>query len=185
MNPSFRPLAVVTGAIGLILASACSDLVALTPIGANSPSAFVEDVTALRPIILRDEAATAEYLAAFPLSAYRLRPSSGIGNFYIDSTGDVIKNVLDAGLAWEPDIRDLLLEHIGTGTSVLDIGAHVGTHTVTMGRAVGSHGHVFAFEPQMKLFRELSENLAVNQIGNVTPLRFALGDGESRVVEMN
>jgi len=168
----------------LVLGSACGSQSPTGSVAANSPAAFVEDANALRAIVLHDEAAVARYLDAFPLSAYRLRPSKNVGYFYIDRPDDTIKSVLNGGGAWEPDIRDLLVTHILPGTSALDIGAHIGTHTLPMARAVGSRGHVFAFEPQTKLFRELHMNLTVNQIGNVTPLRFAVGDGEPRVVEM-
>ena len=176
--------ATVAAALGLALGSACDRAVPLGGVGPSSPTAFVRDVSALAPVVLHDEADTARYLEAFPLAAYRLRPSEGVGQFYIDTSADVIKAVLDAGEAWEPEIRDLLAQHVRQGTSALDVGAHIGTHTITLARGVGSQGHVFAFEPQKKLFRELQMNVRANQIGNVTPLRFALGDGDPRVVEM-
>lgn len=185
MNRKIGRVAVVAGAMVLFPGTARVRLVPLEPIAANSPATFVVDVNALRPIVLHDEVADAEYLAAFPTAAYRLRPSTGLGNFYIDTTDDMIKANLDAGHGWERDIRAVMEMYIARGTSVLDIGAHIGAHTLAMGRAVGPHGHVFAFEPQKKLFRELSMNLNVNQVRNVTALRFAVGDGEPRVVEMN
>jgi FkbM family methyltransferase len=175
---------VVAAVLGLLLGSACGRVGPLSAVSPISPAAFVENLTTLRPVVLRDEVETASYLEAFPLSAYRLSPSEGVGHFYLDTTDDVIKAVLEEGGAWEPEIRDLLRQHIRPGTAVLDIGAHIGTHTVTMARRVGSQGHVFAFEPQKKLFRELQMNMRANQIGNVTPLRFALGEGDPHVVEM-
>jgi len=180
-----RTFAAVAAVLGLLLGSACDRGVPLSTVGSNSPAAFVRDVSALAPVVLRDEAETARYVEAFPLTAYSLRPSEGVGLFYLDTTDDVIKAVLNEGRAWEPEIRDRLLQHIQPGTSVLDIGAHIGTHTVTMARGVGPHGHVFAFEPQIKLFRELQMNIRANQMGNVTPLRFALGEGDPQVVEMD
>ena len=68
---------------------------------------------------------------------------------------------------------------------MVEVGAHIGTHTIPLAHLVGPYGRVYAFEPQRKLYRELHHNLALNGIANVVPLRFALGDGEARIVTMN
>jgi FkbM family methyltransferase len=51
---------------------------------------------------------------------------------------------------------------------VLDVGAHIGTHTIKLAKAVGPSGRVIAFEPQPKIFRELFMNMKINQLKNVT-----------------
>src|SRR5262249_28126957 len=61
-------------------------------------------------------------------------------------------------------------------STVLDIGAHIGTHTLSLSQKVGPQGLVIAFEPQYKLFTELHENLKLNHQSNVIPLRYAIGD---------
>lgn len=155
------------------------------PIPRNTPASFVTDAHALRPLLLPDEDVTARYLEAFPRHLYHVERSPGVGRFYIDHDDDVIKGVIAEGDIWEPEIRTLLMQYIRPGTAVLDVGAHIGTHTMTMARATGQQGHVFAFEPQKKLFRELQMNIGLNELGNVTPLRFAAGSGEPRLVQMD
>ena len=73
-------------------------------------------------------------------------------------------------------------QYIKPNTNVLDIGSHIGTHTVTMAQAVGEQGHVFAFEPQRKIYRELVVNLRLNSIMNVTPYHVAVGMENATVV---
>jgi FkbM family methyltransferase len=53
-----------------------------------------------------------------------------------------------------------------------------------MAKAVVSKGRVHAFEPQKRIFRELTCNLGPNKVQNPIPLRFALGS-QTAVVEMN
>ena len=53
-----------------------------------------------------------------------------------------------------------------------------------MGRLAGPQGHVYAFEPQRKVYRELRRNIELNGMGNITALRFAVG-AETRIVAMN
>jgi FkbM family methyltransferase len=61
------------------------------------------------------------------------------------------------------------------GDVALDIGANLGAHTLPFARLVGPGGAVFAFEPQRILFQILCGNVALNEIGNVRALPFALG----------
>jgi len=96
----------------------------------------------------------------------------------------MIKDVLRSGAVWEPKLIRLMIDHVSSGTVVVDAGAHIGTHTVTPSKLVGPPGRVYAFEPQRKLYRELVQNLELNDAVNAVPLRFALGD-QPGVVEMN
>lgn len=50
---------------------------------------------------------------------------------------------------------------------VVEVGAHVGTHTMVLSRLVGESGRVYAFEPQRILFQTLCANMALNSITNV------------------
>jgi FkbM family methyltransferase len=138
----------------------------------------------LAPTLLRDTDEMAEYLRAFPRDQYKVYPNVLIGNFYVDDIDDAIKNQLRTGGGWERPIYRLLQANARAGTTAIDAGAHIGTHTVSLARFVGPEGRVYAFEPQKKLYRELVENLKLQGIFNVYPLRFALGDQHS-VVEMS
>lgn len=71
--------------------------------------------------------------------------------------------------------------YIKKGTQVLDIGAHIGTHTIAMAQRVGPRGRVHAFEPQVKLYQELLVNLKLNNITNVTTYFAAVGETQRRI----
>ena len=53
-----------------------------------------------------------------------------------------------------------------------------------MARLISARGRVYAFEPQRKVYRELPHNIALNDLNNIVPLRYAIGS-EVGVVEMN
>jgi FkbM family methyltransferase len=118
------------------------------------------------------------FIEAFPYTQYQICTVPNQGSFFIDTSADTIKARLSQGEAWEPETDDVIRKYVVPGTTVLDIGAHIGTHTVALSRAVGNEGRVIAFEPQQKIFRELYENLKLNGCVNVKPLHIALGAEE-------
>ncbi len=61
------------------------------------------------------------------------------------------------------------------GATVLDIGANIGYHTLSMSRFVGPKGNVIAFEPQRIIFQLLCANMAINSIVNVHCRHSAVG----------
>lgn len=122
-----------------------------------------------------------EYINEFPFQAYSLVDVPTQGLFYDDHINDYIKNVIRQHAPWEPDIQSLIKEYTLPGTVALDIGAHIGTHSITMAECVGSEGLVLAFEPNKKIYRELCMNLAINNKENIIPLRYALGKEEGIV----
>lgn len=142
-------------------------------------------VVSAAPELLHDAAETRRHLNAFPLASYERYDVSGVGSFFIDDPADMIKQVIVAGDAWERHQVALFEEHVEPGSVVVEVGAHIGSHTVSLARLVGRWGRVYAFEPQRKIFRELYHNLGLNGLANVVPLRFAIGAGETRIVEMN
>jgi len=66
------------------------------------------------------------------------------------------------------------------GMSVLDLGANVGFHTLLFARAVGTGGHVWAFEPDPDNFSTLCTNLELNSYRNVTAVQAAVGTAAGR-----
>ena len=137
------------------------------------------------PTVLVDTEELRDYINAFPISSYERHEVPDAGHFFIDDAEDVIKQVIVAGRQWEAHTIELCERHIKPGTVVLEVGAHIGSHTVPISRLVGPWGRVYAFEPQRKIYRELHHNLALNGVTNVVPLRYAIGSGEARVIEMN
>jgi FkbM family methyltransferase len=140
---------------------------------------------ATAPLLLHDEADLQAYLDAFPSDEYQVHEVPGLGRFYIDDPDERIKKYIVEGRRWEEHIIEVLEEHVRPGSVVVDVGAHIGTHTLTMSRLVGPSGRVYAFEPVKKIYRELRRNLELNGVTNVVALRYALGKGSPTVIEMN
>lgn len=102
--------------------------------------------------------------------------------FYVDNdTTDSIKGQLKQGIYWEGTIGNLIKKHCVYGSIAIDVGAHVGIHSITMSRKVGPSGSVISFEPQRKMYKELVHNLYENHCTNVIPIRRALGDTHDKI----
>jgi FkbM family methyltransferase len=160
--------------VALVLSAACVD---------EQHRGNTVDDALLRPRVLDDVAAMQRYVDDFPFDEYTITTVEGT-RFYLDAIDDVIKNELRNGVAWERRVDDALFNNARENTTVIDAGAHIGTHTMTLARRVGSEGRVYAFEPQKKIFRELVQNVRLNRADNVVPLRFALGDQNDVVIAM-
>jgi len=138
----------------------------------------IEEKTAMDPELNR-------YLREFPFSDYKICPVSGLGKFYVDDIPDDIKGHLRQGIYWEGVIAELVKKYTKPGTVAIDLGAHIGIHTILMSKMVGAKGKVIAFEPQNKIFRELRRNLSLNRLDDrVIFLKNAVGH-ENQWVEMS
>lgn len=114
--------------------------------------------------------------------SYEVHEMEGYGKFYVEpGTRDAIKMQLLEGVVWEPHLQPLFETYVKPGSTVIDVGAHIGTHTVKLAELVGPEGHVIAFEPQQKMFDELRCNLALNGVKNTTALAVALGDAFGKI----
>ena len=122
-----------------------------------------------------------EYMQGFPFEKYQIYTVPRQGKFYIDTTCDCIKGVLARGEPWESEIDGVIAQYTKSRTVALDIGAHIGTHTLGLSRAVGADGVVIAFEPNPKIYRELCMNLTLNGCTNVIPVQCALGDHDGQI----
>lgn len=116
-----------------------------------------------------------EYIDQFPFALYPIYTVDGVGKFYIDKS-DTIKDRLKNNIPWESSHAKLMKLFIKPGSTAIDIGAHIGTHTITMSKCAGPDGYVVAFEPHRKIFRELCLNLSLNECTNVYPVRCAIGN---------
>ena len=68
---------------------------------------------------------------------------------------------------YEPAKQSFLREHCRSGSTVFDLGAHIGLYTVLMARHVGEEGRVLAFEPTPGTRRELRRTILLNHVSNV------------------
>jgi FkbM family methyltransferase len=76
---------------------------------------------------------------------------------------------------------ELIRQVVRPGSTVVDAGANIGTHTLMLSRAVGPRGAVLAFEPQRIVFQTLCANLALNSVMNVNCRCAALGDAAGSI----
>ncbi len=134
-----------------------------------------EKAARFAPVLLKDTDEMEVYLEAFPVSDYDVFTVENIGRFYLDDRPEWVKKTLREGQPWEPHVLAALAQATVSGTTAIDIGAHIGSITLPLAKLVGSTGHVYAFEPQKRIFRELVHNLRLNEVKNVTALRFAAG----------
>lgn len=79
---------------------------------------------------------------------------------------------------YEPEVTSLLLAHMRLGMTVVDVGAHVGLHTIMFARAVGGQGQVIAVEPSPANAGLLRSHLNWNGVTNVTVVEAAVSDKE-------
>jgi FkbM family methyltransferase len=76
----------------------------------------------------------------------------------------------------------LLSQICQTGEIVIEVGANIGTHTVSMARAVGPEGQVIAIEPQPVIHQNLCANIALNSLTNVMTHQCACGAHKTRMM---
>jgi FkbM family methyltransferase len=67
-------------------------------------------------------------------------------------------------------------QYLQPGMWVVDIGAHVGYHTIRFAKLVGRNGKVIAFEPCGPSFEILKQNVQRARLSNVVLERKAVGD---------
>jgi FkbM family methyltransferase len=81
----------------------------------------------------------------------------------------------------------LFRDWLRPGDVALDVGANIGAHTIPMARIVGPTGTVYAFEPQRFIHQILCGNVALNELGNVHTLQWAVGHstGTTRVTPLD
>ena len=86
-----------------------------------------------------------------------------------------VGRALDIYGEYSPDEAALFSALLRPGAVVLDIGAHVGAHTLVFARAVGPAGGVLSFEPQRPIFLCLCANVALNGFEHVYTYHAAVG----------
>src|ERR1700757_3992531 len=60
-----------------------------------------------------------------------------------------------------------LLRWLAPGMTAIDIGANVGAYSLPMARAVGPHGHVFAYEPGSEPRSMIERSRTINRADNL------------------
>ncbi len=76
---------------------------------------------------------------------------------------------------YEPEETTMLLNLMGSGYTVLDIGANIGWYSLATARHFPDT-RIHAFEPILHHFRELQNNIALNGMKNIHPHNMGLSD---------
>jgi FkbM family methyltransferase len=98
------------------------------------------------------------------------------GHFLVLNTDQVIPmGILNHG-AWGPADIELFKKHISEGDCVLDIGTHIGHHTIVFSKLVGQTGLVLSVEAQRVMFQLMNANCVINGAFNVRPFHAAASD---------
>ncbi|MFB9971373.1 FkbM family methyltransferase [Pseudoroseomonas cervicalis] len=105
------------------------------------------------------------------------------GEIFYLAEDDPIGKCLARYGEWAEAEIGLLGGFIGLGSTVVDVGANAGTHSLAFARRVGPHGRVLAFEPQPVLHGLLRRSLDANGLAQVELHRAGIGDapGEMRL----
>jgi FkbM family methyltransferase len=80
------------------------------------------------------------------------------------------------GQGYERGTTRVFTELVKEEMNVVDIGANIGYYTLLAARRVGPQGKVYAFEPEPRNFKLLSENLRLNGYENVVPIQKAVSN---------
>ena len=87
------------------------------------------------------------------------------------------KALIDYGEYGEIELQLLLQLVRAANSTIVEIGANIGTHTVPLAKALEIKGlDLIAFEPQQFVFQNLCANLALNNISNARVFPLACGD---------
>lgn len=87
------------------------------------------------------------------------------------------RNILKSGNFYEVRLLEQLqsLKLVMPGSTVLDVGANIGNHTVFFSRVLGA-GKVVAIEPQVFCNKLLARNIALNELAGVVVLNCLVGE---------
>lgn len=102
--------------------------------------------------------------------------------FMLFNPNDFLGHTLDKYGEWAHTEIDVLQQLIKPGFVILDVGANIGTHTLSFAKLTGPTGVVYAFEPQRILFEFLCGNIAINNFLNVLPVMAGVGDAEGQII---
>ncbi|MBS4164540.1 Uncharacterized protein PRO82_001870 [Candidatus Protochlamydia amoebophila] len=112
----------------------------------------------------------------FSLDQYQIYRVYNRDLFLLDENNDRIKNhTIKQGANWEEHFYSQFQKYVKPDTIAIDVGAHIGTHTLALSKLVGEKGKVYAFEPQAKIFCELAINMYLNNCHQVELFHKALG----------
>ena len=91
--------------------------------------------------------------------------------------------IISTGTFEDTELK-MFLSFLQENMVIFDIGANIGYYTILAASRVGSHGQIYAFEPDKENFAILKNNVELNQHSNVKLLQLAVSD-ECGYLELN
>jgi len=109
--------------------------------------------------------------------------ANGYGGYYLYNIHDIYVGQAIEKYGEYAALEARFLEQLcGPGDVVIEAGANIGAHTVSLARRVGPAGRVLAFEPQRLVFQNLCANVALNSLTNVECHWAAVGSASGFVL---
>jgi FkbM family methyltransferase len=97
------------------------------------------------------------------------------GKVYCLPHDDAFVGALKKGNLYESDILEQLTSYIKGDGDILDVGAHIGGHTLFYSQKRNPQQKIFCFEPQKVMFEICNVNINVNNIQNIETFNIAVG----------
>ena len=105
--------------------------------------------------------------------------------FFPGGIEEAVINAIKKGNIWEKKLLKHYKNFIKKGDVVLDIGAYLGTHSLSFSQLAGTQGKVFSFEPQHTIFGLLKKTVKENKIKNIKLINKAVYSKNGTVLFSN
>lgn len=102
---------------------------------------------------------------AFPLDSSRALVRTTVGYMICDRRDPVLLGALIDSRELEPGLRCFIERYLEEGMTFVEVGAHIGMHSIAAGRCVGRKGKVHAFEAVPETAECLRQNVTQNGLG--------------------
>jgi FkbM family methyltransferase len=76
--------------------------------------------------------------------------------------------------AFDIALTNFIIRYIPEGSTVIDVGANIGYTTILLGRRVGKHGRVFAYEASPRNYEFAVANAKMNYLSHVDLFQLAV-----------
>jgi FkbM family methyltransferase len=97
------------------------------------------------------------------------------GLFVYPRADSIVSRCLGLYGEWSPGEMRLFKALLNPGDAVIEVGSHIGSHTVGLAKIVGGKGVVYAFEPQGYLYNCLIANAEINGLDQIIALNAGVG----------
>ncbi len=106
-------------------------------------------------------------------------------NYYKEQTAKfqlyqkcIISDCIRRGYRWEEHHHDLAYKYLDSNSTVVEVGAHIGTLTVILSKL---SKEVYSFEPLKQSYDLLNKNLDLNNCKNVKTFKKGIGDKKGKI----